>query len=189
MTLIPFNGPGIAFIRVALLDCMASGIRKAICIVIVATVCGCTSQSELPPLADHVLVEKAKGTLHLQASGKTFASFAVALGGNPTGHKQRAGDERTPEGRYVLDAKNAGSAYHKSIHISYPNASDLTRARAANVNAGGDIMIHGQRNGWGWLWWITQRFNWTDGCIALNNDDMEVVWHAVQPGTPITVLP
>jgi murein L,D-transpeptidase YafK len=139
--------------------------------------------------ADLVIVSKSAARLHLQANGKTFATFRVAFGARPQGHKQQQGDERTPEGQYTLDAKNAQSAYYKSIHISYPNAADRALAGSHGVNAGGDIMIHGQRNGWGWLAPITQWFNWTDGCIALSNSDMDIIWRAVNVGTAITIRP
>jgi murein L,D-transpeptidase YafK len=139
--------------------------------------------------ADQVIVSKSAARLYLQAHGKTFATFKVAFGAKPLGHKQQQGDERTPEGRYTLDAKNTQSAYYKSIHISYPNAADRDFAGSQGVPAGGDIMIHGQRNGWGWFAPITQWFNWTDGCIALSNRDMDTVWRAVNVGTPITIRP
>jgi murein L,D-transpeptidase YafK len=141
------------------------------------------------PKADLVVVNKSESRLYLQSRGKAFASFKVAFGAQPHGHKQTRGDERTPEGRYSLDWKNANSGYYKSIHVSYPNATDRARAQHNVADAGGDIMIHGQRNGWGWFAPITQLFNWTDGCIALSNGDMDVVWRAVDVDTPITIRP
>jgi murein L,D-transpeptidase YafK len=139
--------------------------------------------------ADQVVVSKSASRLYLQGNGKTFATFKVAFGAQPQGHKQQQGDERTPEGNYFLDAKNAQSAYYKSIHISYPNAADRAQAKSKGIDVGGDVMIHGQRNGWGWFAPLTQWFNWTDGCVALSNRDMEVVWRAVKVGTPITIYP
>jgi murein L,D-transpeptidase YafK len=139
--------------------------------------------------ADLVLVEKSKSRLYLMREGEAFASFRVAFGSNPKGHKQEQGDGRTPEGRYILDYKNAGSAFYKSIHISYPNAKDRQEARKRGVDPGGDIMIHGQKNGYGRLSILVQRFNWTNGCIALSDRDMDAVWDAVKPGTPIEIKP
>ena len=139
--------------------------------------------------ADLVMVEKSKSRLYLMRKGETFASFRVAFGSNPKGHKQEQGDGRTPEGRYMLDYKNEGSAYYKSIHISYPNAKDREDARKRGVSPGGDIMIHGQKNGYGRLSILVQRFNWTNGCIALSDRDMDLVWNAVEPGTPIEIRP
>ena len=139
--------------------------------------------------ADSVLVVKSDSKLYLFHEGKEIASFKVAFGANPEGHKQQQGDERTPEGHYILDFKNTNSAYYKSIHVSYPNARDRENARKRGVNPGGDIMIHGQRNGYEGLSTFVQFFNWTDGCIALTNPEMDIVWQAVSPGTPIEIRP
>ncbi|RZU38557.1 L,D-transpeptidase-like protein [Fluviicoccus keumensis] len=141
------------------------------------------------PKADHVLVSKTRKTLSLLHGETVLATFPVAFGANPQGHKQQEGDERTPEGSYRLDFKKADSGYYRAIHISYPNAADLAQARARGVSPGGFVMIHGQRNGFGWASFITQRLNWTNGCIALRNEDMAVVWEAVEPGTPIEIRP
>ena len=146
-----------------------------------------TAHSE--QMAEKVIVEKSKSRLYLVRDGEAFASFDVAFGGNPKGHKQQQGDERTPEGKYVLGYKNAASAFYKSIHISYPNAKDREEARRRGVNPGGEIMIHGQKNGYGQFSAIVQLFNWTNGCIALSNRDMDAVWNAVKPGTPIEIRP
>ena len=139
--------------------------------------------------ADSVRVVKSESRLYLMREGKELATFKVVFGSNPEGHKQQQGDERTPEGRYVLDYKNPNSKYYKSIHISYPNAQDRQNARKRGVNPGGDIMIHGQPNGYGGFSTIVQLFNWTNGCIALSNPDMDVIWDAVKPGTPIEIRP
>ena len=139
--------------------------------------------------ADMVLVEKSKSRLYLMREGEAFASFRVAFGSNPKGHKQEQGDGKTPEGRYMLDYKNEGSAFYKSIHISYPSSKDRQDARKAGVDPGGDIMIHGQKNGYWRLSFLVQRFNWTNGCIALSDRDMDLVWDAVKPGTPIEIRP
>lgn len=139
--------------------------------------------------ADRVLVDKSESRLYLIRNNEVFASFPVKFGANPKGHKQKLGDERTPEGNYILGYKNAGSSFYKSIHISYPNAKDREVARKLGVSPGGDIMIHGQANGWGSYSFITQFFNWTDGCVALTNRDMNAVWDAVDPGTPIEIRP
>jgi murein L,D-transpeptidase YafK len=139
--------------------------------------------------ADYILVEKSKSLLTLFQKGKPFASFHVALGGNPIGHKQQEGDHKTPEGHYVLDAKNSNSGYTKSIHISYPNSADLARAKSQGVAPGGAVMIHGQKNGFGWAAFATQRINWTKGCIALSNSDMERVWKSITVPTHIEIKP
>ena len=139
--------------------------------------------------ADLVLVIKSESKVMLLKDGKPVREYRAAFGANPQGHKQREGDERTPEGRYVLDYKNRDSAFYKSIHISYPNRWDKWCARQAGVDPGGAIMIHGQKNGCGGLSRITQKFNWTDGCIAVSNAAMDEIWEAVRVGTPIEIKP
>jgi len=139
--------------------------------------------------ADFVFVIKSESKLYLIKNGKTLKEFDVVFGANPKGHKLKEGDERTPEGRYILDYKKVDSAYYKSIHISYPNEQDKRRAKELGVDPGGLIMIHGQKNGFGWFSFISQAFNWTDGCIALSDSDMDEVWEAVDVGTPIQIKP
>lgn len=141
------------------------------------------------PKADEVVVVKSEGKLYLMRESEEIGSFRVTFGADPVGHKQQVGDQKTPEGRYVLDYKNRSSSFYKAIHVSYPNAADRERARKLGVDPGGDIMIHGQRNGLGWLSPLAQLVNWTDGCIALSDSDMDVVWESVDPGTPITIKP
>jgi murein L,D-transpeptidase YafK len=139
--------------------------------------------------ADHVVVIKSKKTLTLYHGDRKLATYPVVFGGRPVGHKRREGDKRTPEGHYILDFKKPDSDFYKAIHISYPNAEDIANARRRGVAPGGAIMIHGQRNYLGKAWFITRKFNWTDGCVALSNPDMEAVWQAVEEGTPIEIKP
>ena len=139
--------------------------------------------------ADGVLVVKSKSKLYLLKNQKIIKEFHVTFGANPKGHKQRQGDKRTPEGFYILDYKKADSSFYKAIHISYPNTEDIKRAKKQNLHPGGSIMIHGQKNGFGWLSFITQRFNWTDGCIAVSNRDMDDIRQAVDVGVPIEIKP
>ena len=138
---------------------------------------------------DLVKVDKSDHTLSLISNGETIAIFHVALGGNPVGHKRQEGDRRTPEGHYLLDFKKPDSAFFRAIHISYPNEADEESAKRRGVRPGGAIMIHGQRNGLGWLSAASQRFDWTDGCIALSNKDMQIVWDLVNVPTPIEISP
>lgn len=138
---------------------------------------------------DLVRVLKAQHKLQLISQGKVQREFSIALGANPKGLKQKEGDKKTPEGLYRLDYKKSDSAFYKAIHISYPNAKDASTARELGILPGGQIMIHGQKNGLGWLAPISQRFDWTNGCVALSNADMDVVWTLVKTGTPIELLP
>lgn len=138
---------------------------------------------------DLVRVDKSDRLLELMSGEKIVRSYAVALGANPVGHKRQEGDERTPEGRYVLDWRNPESAFTKSIHISYPNTKDKAAAMRAGVDPGGMIMIHGQSKGFGWWSWLMQMFDWTNGCIAVTDEDMAEIWQMVENGTPIEINP
>ena len=137
---------------------------------------------------DKVFVDKSARTLQLLSDDKVIKSYHIALGGNPIGHKQQEGDQRTPVGSYTLDYKNEKSKLYRSIHISYPNAADKARAKSRGVSAGGDIMIHGQKNGFGALGLLNQQRDWTEGCIAVTNDEMDEIMAAVKVGTPIEIV-
>ena len=136
-----------------------------------------------------VRVDKSERRLYLMAEDRIIRSFRISLGGDPVGPKRREGDQKTPEGNYVIDWLNPTSVAYRSMHISYPNKSDRDHARRKGVSPGGDIMIHGQHNGLGWLWWVAQRFDWTNGCIAVANHDMDEIIERVPPGTPIVIGP
>lgn len=140
-------------------------------------------------VADRVLVAKADKKLYLIKDGVSFLEFPIALSPKPRGHKHQQGDERTPEGSYTLDLKNEDSDFYKSIRISYPNQQDIQRAKFNGVDPGGEIMIHGTPNNATLPTSLIQRFNWTDGCIAVTNGAMDEIWAAVEAGTPIDILP
>jgi len=127
--------------------------------------------------------------MYLLAEGKSIKEYKVVFGANPKDHKQKEGDERTPEGKYVLDYKKEKSSFYKAIHISYPNENDKANAKYLGLNPGSSIMVHGQKNGFGWLSWLSQRFNWTDGCIAVTNKDMDEIWRLIDEGTAIEIQP
>lgn len=146
------------------------------------------STPEVLPRIDQVIVYKGERRLELWRKGELIKQYRISLGGNPIGHKQREGDSRTPEGNYRLDYRNPQSRFHKSLHISYPNKQDRVRAKAQGVSPGGDIMIHGLPNGMSSAA-IMGEFDWTDGCIAVNNREIEEIWQAVPNGTPITLKP
>lgn len=150
---------------------------------------GIAVHCETPLIADLVIVNKSKHTLHLSKNGTIYKTYHISLGGNPVGHKVQEGDQKTPEGNYTLDYKKSDSAFYKAIHISYPNKIDKLAAEQLGVSPGGFIMIHGQKNGLGWLSMISQRFDWTNGCIAVNNSDMDEIWDAVDKNTPIEIQP
>ena len=139
-------------------------------------------------MIDKIFVDKSARTLHLLSDNTVIKSYHIALGGNPVGHKQQQGDQRTPVGSYTLDYKNEKSKFYRSIHVSYPNAADKARAKSRGVSPGGDIMIHGQKNGFGHLAAINQQRDWTDGCIAVTDNEMDEIMAAVEIGTPIEIV-
>ncbi len=138
---------------------------------------------------DKVLVVKSKRVLVLMSAGEILKTYKIALGGRPTGHKLQKGDQRTPEGTYVLDSRNAHSKYHLSIHISYPNDNDLDGAQRRGMPPGGDIMIHGLPEKLENLGKLHRTVDWTQGCIAVTNKEIEEIWRLVPDGTPIEIKP
>ncbi len=114
-------------------------------------------------------------------------SYKVALGGDPVGPKTRQGDHKTPEGVYILDSRNAHSQYYKSIHISYPTAAERAAARKRGVSPGGDVYVHGLPNGYGFVGASHRLEDWTEGCIAVTNQEMDEIWSAIPNGTPIEI--
>jgi len=149
------------------------------------------AQEALDPKAraDKVIVYKGKRQLQLLRKGEVLKTYKIALGANPVGPKTRAGDKRTPEGSYVLDYRNPQSKFHLSIHISYPNAQDRANAAKLGVSPGGDIFLHGLPNGYSWLGASHRLHDWTDGCIAVTDEEIEEIWRAVPNGTPIEIKP
>lgn len=144
------------------------------------------------PIKDKVTlvrVDKSERRMWLMNGDRIVHSFRISLGGNPVGPKRAEGDQKTPEGNYVIDWRNPTSVAYRSMHISYPNKADRERAKRDGVKPGGDIMIHGQHNGIGWLWWAAQYLDWTNGCIGLANHDMDIIIDLVRPGTPIIIGP
>lgn len=139
--------------------------------------------------ADRVVVFKKERTLQLLNAGKVIKTYKIALGGDPVGPKTRQGDHKTPEGTYILDSRNLHSQFYKSIHISYPNARDRAAARNQGVSAGGDVFIHGLPNGYGWIGAQHRLKDWTDGCIAVTDKEIDEIWRAVPNGTPVEIHP
>lgn len=138
--------------------------------------------------ADHILVSKDDKTMYLLRDGKVLRSYRIVMGANwAEGHKEREGDKRTPEGRYSIDWRNEKSVAHLSLHISYPNEDDRKRADEGGFSPGGNIMIHGLPNGWGALGPIHHLADWTDGCIAVTNQEMQEIWALTPTNTPITI--
>ncbi len=138
---------------------------------------------------DRIVVEKSARKLSILREGKPLKTYRVALGRNPVGPKQQEGDRKTPEGVYAIDYRNPNSDYHLALHVSYPSAEDEARAAARGVNAGFDIMIHGLPNGRGWIGALHRRQDWTAGCIALTDAEIEELWRVTPDGTAIEIRP
>jgi murein L,D-transpeptidase YafK len=139
--------------------------------------------------ADLIKVDKSARTLTLFRGASIIKAYQVSLGATPGGHKSREGDARTPEGRYSIDSRNSRSRFHLALHISYPNAVDVKSAQQHGVSPGGDIMIHGLPNGLSWLDKLHLKRDWTDGCVAVTNPEMDEIWAHVATGTAIEILP
>ena len=140
-------------------------------------------------LADSIVIEKKAHRLTLFHLGRPMRSYQVALGGQPLGDKLSAGDRRTPEGLFSIEDRNPNSQYHLSLRISYPDAAHRARAEALGVSPGGDIMIHGLPNGRGRVGAAHRAYDWTNGCVALTDEEIEEIWSAVPIGTPVHIKP
>ena len=170
------------------------GISAAIVVVVCVT--GAVTWASRAPAAippgvrvDRVVVHKAERRLDVYAGGVLVASYPVSLGRHPVGPKQQEGDGRTPEGVYRLDYRKADSAYHRALHISYPSADDARTAQARGVTPGGAVMIHGMRNGFGWIGRLHRFVDWTNGCVAMTDAEMDQLWAAVPDGTVVELVP
>lgn len=139
--------------------------------------------------ADRIVIVKSAHTLSLMKEGQIVRTYRVALGRDPRGAKVRLGDHKTPEGEYLIDEKKSHSRFHLALHVSYPNETDRERSAKLGVNPGGDVEIHGIENGLGWIGSLHRSFDWTDGCIAVTDGEIEEIWNAVPIGTPVEIRP
>lgn len=146
-------------------------------------------QTSAPRKADSILILKKDHIMELLVNGTVFRTYKVALGQGGLAPKEREGDARTPEGHYVIDSRNAASAYHKALHISYPNADDRRRAAKLGVGPGGAVMIHGLPNGKGWVGAGHRLYDWTLGCIAVTDQEIDEIWDLAPVGTPVEIRP
>jgi murein L,D-transpeptidase YafK len=139
--------------------------------------------------ADYIIVAKSDRQISLMRQGSVLRRYAIALGRQPKGQKIQEGDRRTPEGQYQIDWRNPESKFHLSLHISYPGPSDLERARSLGVEPGSMIMIHGLPNGFSAEQIGHPQINWTHGCIAVTNEEIEEIWQLVDNGTSVLIRP
>ena len=150
-----------------------------------ALVTAASAQSRI----DHLVVLKRQHKLLLMSGDQVVKSYDVALGSGGMAPKRRQGDHRTPEGLYKVDYRNPASRFHLALHISYPQKTDMLRARQLGVDPGGDIMIHGLGPGFSWAGELHRHYDWTDGCIAVTDEEMDEIWQAVADGTPVEIRP
>ena len=138
---------------------------------------------------DRLVVLKKQHKLLLLSGNQVVKSYAVALGSGGLAPKRRQGDHRTPEGPYTIDYRNPASRFHRALHISYPRPGDMQEARQLGVNPGGDIMIHGLGPSFSWAGELHRNHDWTDGCIAVTDTEMDEIWQVVADGTPVEIRP
>jgi murein L,D-transpeptidase YafK len=138
---------------------------------------------------DRLIVYKSERKLVLLSDGKELRTDKIALGSEPVGPKSRQGDHRTPEGLYVLDSRNPNSHYYKAFHISYPNARDVANAKKLGVSPGGDTMLHGLPKEYAWVGKSHVLHDWTDGCVAVSDEEMDEIWKMVRVGAAIEIRP
>lgn len=138
---------------------------------------------------DQIVIVKSRRTMTLMHHAQALKTYRIALGTVPVGAKERRGDHKTPEGNYVISGKNPHSQFHLALRISYPNTVDRERARKLGVAPGGDIMIHGLIPQYAWLGSRHRETDWTDGCVAVSNAEIEEIWKLVPVGTPVKIRP
>jgi murein L,D-transpeptidase YafK len=147
------------------------------------------SQAQTKVVADSIVISKSAHTLSLMSGKTVLKTYQVALGRGSSGTKQFEGDNRTPEGKYVVDEKKTSTKFHKALHLSYPNADDRAKALKLGKSPGGDIEIHGLPTTFAWLGTKQHIIDWTAGCIALSNDEIDEVWKLASVGTPVEIDP
>ena len=160
--------------------------RIQLAIVLVALCCAAVAA---PIQADKIVILKSVRSMTLFSGGKVLKTYKVALGSDPLGPKRVEGDHKTPEGNYLIDAKNSQSQFHLSLHISYPSAADVKTARSMGQSPGGAIMIHGLAKPFAYLGPLHRQTDWTDGCIAVTNAEIEEIWRLVPVGTRVEIRP
>ena len=163
--------------------------NRAIQLCILLTLCIPVAVAAPQEKATRILVLKKGHKMELLSGEKIIKTYTVALGRGGLAPKERQGDQLTPEGLYRIDHRNSNSKFYRALHVSYPNDTDRERARKLGVDPGGDIMIHGIRNGLGWLGSMQSRVDWTNGCIAVTDAEMDEIWNLVPDGTPVEIRP
>ena len=154
-----------------------------------ASLCAANVTSPAPERVDRIVIENSARTMKLMQGSTVLKTYKVALSRVPVGAKEREGDHKVPEGEYVIDAKNSHSRFHLALHISYPNASDREKAHKLGVRPGANIEIHGLDNKYAWVGSLQRQVDWTDGCIAVTNPEIEEIFLMVPAGTAVEIRP
>ena len=165
-----------------------NGFVSALLLLVVNAAFGAVSSNN-EQHADKIIVFKNDHIMQLLKNGHVFKTYKIALGGNPVGPKEQQGDHKTPEGNYIIVSRNPQSLLHKALHVSYPNAEDRAHANSHGVNPGGAIMIHGIEKQYGWMGVAHRLHDWTDGCIAVTNEEIDEIWKLVPDKTPVEIRP
>jgi murein L,D-transpeptidase YafK len=161
----------------------------AACVALALCIPVSSAPKKLPPQADRIVIVKSQRTMTLLRNGEVLKTYKVALGHEPQGAKTQQGDNRTPEGLYTIDSRNPHSQFHLALHVSYPNAADRERARKLGVDPGGAIMIHGLPQSFAWMGALHRQTDWTLGCVAVTNPEIEEIWSMVPLGTTVEIKP
>jgi len=157
--------------------------------VVIALTASLFASNKTTEHADRILVLKSERKMVLYSGDRVLRTYRISLGAEPLGPKTRQNDHRTPEGKYLIDSRNSSSRFHRALHISYPNVQDREHAKRAGRSPGGDIMIHGLPKGFGAIGKAHLLRDWTDGCIAVTDDEIDEIWGLVPNGTPIEIKP
>jgi murein L,D-transpeptidase YafK len=164
-------------------------LRRAVLVLLLALLAAAPLAADRPMQADRVVVLKAERKLLLMREGAVLSWFWIALGRNPTGPKTEVGDGRTPEGLYLVEFRDPESYFYRALRISYPSPQDAERARQRGADPGGNIRIHALPPGFGPVGPGERMMDWTDGCVAVTNADMDQIWARVGVGTPVEIRP
>jgi murein L,D-transpeptidase YafK len=167
----------------------ALGTLGAIAAVFLLTLRSSAPTAVRAPQADQIIVEKSRHTMSLLNQGRVIRTYRVALGRGGSGPKQEAGDNKVPEGQYRIAGRNPHSSFYRALKVGYPTPRQALIARQHGVDPGGEIMIHGIRNGLGWVGPLQRAVDWTKGCIAVTDPEMDEIWNLVPDGTKIEILP
>jgi murein L,D-transpeptidase YafK len=165
--------------------------KKGVIAIMAALLVSATAHASQPlQQADRVVIEKGKRTLRLYSGPRQLAAFYVALGHEPVGRKLCQGDDKTPEGTYAIEGRKENSDFHRALKISYPSPEDRARARLWGCDPGGEIMIHGLKEDWGPRFnRLHRRTDWTHGCVAVTNEEIEQIWAMVPDGARVEIRP